>query len=275
VEREVVAGPSWIVHPLVLGEAEVPRVLDAFWSLVRDKSVVTVPILGWLLVPAHDADEPILVDTGFSDAERSMRVQRLGPHRMQPEWSLEAQLANHGLAVEDVDTVILTHLHYDHAGGCTQLPNARFVIQRRELQAAAAPVISPHLDFGGGALFYDRKDVADLIDPLWPRVELLEGDAEIFPGVRCILYSNTHTPGSQAVYVQTESGTAVILGDIARNVEMNIDQEIPPGLYYDLEATRRAMHRIKQDATFPLPSHDYEVVAKYGKGLPGEARVRS
>ena len=74
--------------------------------------------------------------------------------------------------------------------------------------------------------------------------------------------------------MQTESGIAIILGDIARNVEMNIDQGIPPGLYYDLEATRRAMHRIKQDATFPLPSHDYEVVAKYGKGLPGEARVR-
>jgi glyoxylase-like metal-dependent hydrolase (beta-lactamase superfamily II) len=151
------------------------------------------------------------------------------------------------------------------------LPNARFIVQRTELQAAAAPIVPPSLDFGGGALFYDRRDIAALIDPLWPRVDLIEGDAEILPGVQCILYANTHTPGSQAVYVQTAAGTAVILGDIARNVEMNIKQGIPPGLFYDLEAMRRAMLRIEHDATFALPSHDYDMVTKYADGLPKES----
>lgn len=268
------ADSNWTVHPLILGEAEVPKVLDAFWSLVRDKSVVTVPILAWLLIPDQDG-EPILVDTGFSDAERCIEVQRLGPHRTRPEWSLTAQLGNHGLSVEDVKTTILTHLHYDHAGQCTELPNARFIVQRTELQAAAAPVVSPNLDFGGGALFYDRRDVAVIVDPLWSRVDLLEGDEEIAPGVRCVLYADTHTPGSQAVYVQTVSGTAVLLGDIARNVEMNVSQGIPPGLYYDLEATRRAMRRIERDATFALPSHDYGMVEKYRDGLPGRTLVGS
>jgi glyoxylase-like metal-dependent hydrolase (beta-lactamase superfamily II) len=102
-------------------------------------------------------------------------------------------------------------------------------------------------------------------------VDLIEGDAEILPGVQCILYANTHTPGSQAVYVQTAAGTAVILGDIARNVEMNIKQGIPPGLFYDLEAMRRAMLRIEHDATFALPSHDYDMVTKYADGLPKES----
>lgn len=258
---------NWTVYPLLLGEADVPRVLDAFWSLSRDKSIVTVPVLAWLLMPV-EAGEPILVDTGFSNAERCMQVHGLGPHRSRPEWSLEAQLARHGLAVEQVGRVILTHLHYDHAGQCLALPNARFLVQRTELQAAAAPMAPASLDFGGGALFYDRRDIAALIDPLWPRVDLIEGDEEILPGVQCVLYANTHTPGSQAVYVQTASGTAIILGDIARNVEMNIRQGIPPGLFYDLEATRRAMLRIERDATFALPSHDYEMIAKYGEGLP-------
>ena len=99
-------------------------------------------------------------------------------------------------------------------------------------------------------------------------MDLIEGDKEILPGVHSVLYANTHTPGSQAVYVQTASGTAIILGDIARNVEMNIMQGIPPGLFYDLEATRRAMLRIERDATFALPSHDYEMVTKYADGLP-------
>jgi N-acyl homoserine lactone hydrolase len=258
---------NWTVYPLLLGEADVPRVLDAFCSLTRDQSIVTVPVLGWLLMPVEEG-QPILVDTGFSDAERCMYVQGLGPHRSRQEWSLEAQIARHGLTLDQVGIVILTHLHYDHAGQCRALPNARFIVQRTELQAAAAPMVASSLDFGGGALFYDRRDIAALIDPLWPRVDLIEGNEEILPGVQCVLYANTHTPGSQAVYVQTASGTAIILGDIARNVEMNIKQGIPPGLFYDLEATRRALLRIERDAAFALPSHDYNIVHTYADGLP-------
>ncbi|MFB4162296.1 N-acyl homoserine lactonase family protein [Alteribacillus sp. JSM 102045] len=257
---------KWKLYPLVVGEAVVGQVLDVFWSLTRDKSQVDVPIMAWLLMPL-DQGEPILVDTGFRDAERCQHVHGLGPHRTKPEWSLEQQLANHGLTPKDIKTVILTHLHYDHAGGCTQFSNAKFIIQRSELKAAAAPVVSPHLDFGGGALFYDRKDIAEIVDPLWSQVELLEGDEEIAPGVQCVLFSNTHTPGSQAVYVNTEVGTAVILGDIARKVDLNINQGIPPGLFYDLEATYRAMNKIKKEANVILPSHDYELVKKYENGL--------
>ncbi|MFC3340854.1 N-acyl homoserine lactonase family protein [Paenibacillus abyssi] len=260
---------DWRIYPLIVGEADVPQVLDAFWSLTREKSLVSVPIMAWLLMPMFEG-EPILVDTGFRDADRCMKIQGLGPHRMNPEWTLETQLSKHGLKPEDIKTVILTHLHYDHAGGCALLSHAKFIIQRTELQAAAAPMVSPQLDFGGGALFYDRKDIADLIDPLWPRVQLIEGDEEVAPGVTCVLFANTHTPGSQAVYVQTSRGNAVILGDIARKVDLNINKGIPPGLFYDLEATYRAMKQIKKDADFILPSHDYEEVRKYSKGLPSE-----
>ncbi len=260
---------NWTLHPLVLGEADVPKVLDAFWSLVRDKGIVTVPILAWLLRPDTDGD-PILVDTGFREAQRCMDVQHLGPHRSRPEWTLAAQLLPHGLTPDQVQTVLITHLHYDHVGQLELLPNARFVMQRTELQAAAAPIISKDLDFGGGALFYDRRDIAAIVDSLWPRVELLEGDEEIVPGVRCILFANTHTPGSQVVYVQTRAGVAAILGDLGRNVEMNIKQEIMPGLYYDLEATRRAMRRIHREVDFPLPSHDPDIPARYAAGLPSQ-----
>lgn len=257
---------NWTLHPLVLGEADVPKVLDAFWSLVRDKGTITVPVLAWLLRPVTDGD-PILVDTGFRDAQRCVDVQHLGPHRSQPEWTLEAQLDAHGIGLGDIHKVLLTHLHYDHAGQVELLLNARFVVQRTELMAAAAPMITPDLDFGGGALFYDRRDIAALVDPLWSRVQLIEGDEEVEPGVRCVLFANTHTPGSQVIYVQTKNGTAGILGDLGRNVEMNIKHGILPGLFYDLEATRRAMERIRREVAFPLPSHDPDLVARYAAGL--------
>lgn len=258
---------KWKVYPIVVGEAEVGKVLDVFWSLTTDHSKVTVPIMSWLLIPEGEGD-PILVDTGFRDAKRCQDVHGLGPHRTKSEWSLEQQLGKHGFALEDIKTVILTHLHYDHAGGCAQFSKAKFIIQRSELQAAAAPLAPMTLEIGGSSLFYDRKDIADLIDPLWNQVELIEGDVEIAPGVNCILFANTHTPGSQAVYVNTDSGTAIILGDIARNVALNVNQGIPPGLFYDLEATYRAMKKIKNDGDVILPSHDYSVVKQYENGLP-------
>src|SRR5262249_30229224 len=113
-----------------------------------------------------------------------------------------------------------------------------------------------------------RRDIAALVEPLWPRIDLLEGDAKVAPSVRCVLYANTHHPGSQAIYVQTTAGTAAIVADIARNVVGNIEQGIPPGLFYDLEATRRATQRIRQEAVFALPSHDYAIATHYADGLP-------
>ena len=92
------------------------------------------------------------------------------------------------------------------------------------------------LDIGGKDLFFDRKDVAGLVDDLWDRVDLLEGDREIFPGIHCVEYPNSHTPGSQCVYVETEDGMVSIVGDMVRKVELNVGRLIPPGLFYDLEA---------------------------------------
>lgn len=248
------------VHPLLLGEAEVGRALDVFWSLTKESSRVTVPVLAFLV---EGGRAPILVDTGMRDAIRAMDIHRLGPHRTSPEWSLESQLRRFGVSLSDVAAVILTHLHYDHAGACQQLARARFFVQRRELMEAAAPMGPRQLEIGSRELFYDRKDVAALVDELWDRVELLEGDVEPFPGIRCVLYEDSHTPGSQCVYVETAAGTCAIVGDIVRKVDVNVEKEIPPGLFYNLESIRRAILDIKRRAARILPAHDPALVASF------------
>lgn len=169
----------------------------------------------------------------------------------------------HDVRPEDIKYIILTHLHYDHVGRCEEFPNAQFVVQRKELKEAAAPKAPLELEIGGRALFYDRLDVAMFVDKLWNRLILLEGDEEIIPGVKCTLFENSHTPGSQAVYVETKKGTAIILGDIVRNVELNIEKQVPPGLYYDLRSMQKALARIKKDGRFFLPTHDYEIYHKH------------
>lgn len=241
------------VHPLMVGEAHVAAVLDVFWSLTKQTGKVAVPILAFLI---EGASEAILVDTGMRTPERAMEIHRLGPHRTKPDWTLEAQLATHGLSPADIGTVILTHMHYDHAGGCEKLPNARFVLQRRELEAAAAPMGPRGLEIGSRDLFFDRKDVAAIVDDLWDRVELIEGDVTLYPGIECVLYEDSHTPGSQCVYVDEEVGVVGLVGDMVRKVDINIGKGIPPGIYYDLEAMLRAMEDIGRRADVVYPGHD-------------------
>jgi glyoxylase-like metal-dependent hydrolase (beta-lactamase superfamily II) len=237
----------------MVGEAQVAAVLDVFWSLTPVTGTLTVPILAFLI---EGGPEPILVDTGMRSPQRAMEIHRLGPHRETPEWTLEAQLANHDLGLGDIGTVILTHMHYDHAGGCQKLPNARFVLQRRELEAAAAPIGPQHLEIGGREMFFDRKDVAAMVDELWDRVELIEGDRQLFSGINCVLYEDSHTPGSQCVYVDTDDGVVGMVGDMVRKVDLNIEQGIPPGIFYDLEAMLRAMADIRERADLVYPGHD-------------------
>lgn len=250
---------TYSIRPLLLGEAEVPNILDVFWSLSTDRSRSTVPILGFLILGAPNG--PIVVDCGMRDPKRAIDVHRLGPHSCAPEQTLAAQLSKHDVKPEDVNTLILTHLHYDHAGGCAQLPNARIIIQRTELMAAAAPMGPASLAIGGKSLFYDRVDIAELIDPLWDRVDLIEGDIELYPGLNCVLYESTHTPGHQCIYVKTQVGTAAIVGDIARKVDLNINQAVPPGIYYNLEAMRRALSDIARRSDRILPTHDWNTLS--------------
>jgi glyoxylase-like metal-dependent hydrolase (beta-lactamase superfamily II) len=238
--------------------------LDVFWSLSLDQERSSVPILAFLLLGADEG--PIVVDCGMRDPRRAMEIHRLGPHTTTPDQTMIAQLARHKVRPEDVSTLILTHLHYDHAGGCALLPNARIIIQRTELMAAAAPMGPAALPIGGKGLFYDRADVAELVDALWDRVLLIEGNCTLVPGIECVLYANTHTPGHQCIYVETEIGTAAIVGDIARKIDLNIRQLIPPGIYYDLEATRRALADIARRSDRILPTHDWDTMAQANIG---------
>ncbi len=249
---------SYRVTPLLLGDAVVPDVLDVFWSLTKARGASSVPILAFLIEGTPDG--PLLIDTGMRSAERAQEVHGLGPHNVADDQTIPTQLAKHGYAPEDIKHVHLTHLHYDHAGGCNLLPNARFVLQRTELMAAAAPMGPEQLDIGGKGLFFDRADVADLVDPLWSRVDLMEGDYEPYPGIRCVLYANSHTPGHQCIYVETADGIVAIIGDIARKLDLNIEQEIMPGIYYDLDSMRRALIDIKSKADTILPTHDWNVL---------------
>ena len=139
------------------------------------------------------------------------------------------------------------------------MPEARILVQRRELQYAAAPLFP--------VAFFDRTDIAALIGPLWERVELLDGERQLFDGVRTV-HTGGHTPGHQMVYVDTPRGRAIITGDAAYVADLNVGAQLPSGYWVDLAEATAALRRIAADSHgIVLPMHDRSVYERYPQGI--------
>ncbi|WP_214410077.1 MBL fold metallo-hydrolase [Sphaerisporangium fuscum] len=136
----------------------------------------------------------VLVDTGVGATDSPASTWAPVP------GTLLGELARVGVAPGDVDTVVLTHLHSDHAGGAVvdgvpAFPNARHVIQRAEVEWVGS---------GGPNPILER-----VLRPLTGMVDAVDGEAEVIPGVRAILAPG-HTPGHQVV----EIGRLTLTGDL-------------------------------------------------------------
>lgn len=150
----------------------------------------------------------VLVDSGIGAARRDARfAERVA---LEPGPGLPAELGRLGLAPADVTHVVLTHLHFDHAGGLATaeapaapaFPNARVVVQRGELEDAAADCPLCRASY-----------VAADLDAVRDRLLVIEGDPELVPGVR-LVRTGGHTRAHQVVRVEGPDGEAVVWGDL-------------------------------------------------------------
>ncbi|MCH7686984.1 MAG: MBL fold metallo-hydrolase, partial [Planctomycetes bacterium] len=153
----------------------------------------------------------ILVDTGYGSkfTEKQRKI-----FESQEGDPLVENLQSAGLSVEDIDTVILSHLHFDHAGGATQqnedgtltptFPNAEYVAQRLEWVTATAGF--PELR---GA--YPQDNLLPLKDS--GQLRLVDGNVELVPGIRAVV-TGGHTKGHSAIVIESDGETAVYLGDL-------------------------------------------------------------
>jgi glyoxylase-like metal-dependent hydrolase (beta-lactamase superfamily II) len=165
----------------------------------------------------RSADRTILVDTGFAD--RTVH-DRLTAKYGQTRWCAPVDaLARVGVPPEEVDTILLTHNHFDHAGCVDAFPAAHVWIQRREIESYLAAAARP-----GRFEFLTRSCQTDLPERLSARPStLVDGAAEVAPGLELRPAHDTHTAGSQLVVVTNEAdGTWVFAGDNVYSYE-NLD----------------------------------------------------
>jgi glyoxylase-like metal-dependent hydrolase (beta-lactamase superfamily II) len=231
------------VHVLCNGHWEAPGTVIYLHPYGRHDPVPIAQNFFVVRGPGHLA----LVDTGIDEVGR-------------PTSEL---LVEHGIRPEDVDTLILTHLHFDHYLNARLFPRARIVVNRNEWEY----VMSPRSRRATPRVGFPREVFGWLAGEAWDRLNLVEGDTDVVPGIR-VLETGGHSPGHQMVVVDTAAGSVVIPGDEIY-VYANLEEDIPIGYYHDFERVSRAMDLIGEIGGAVLPAHDAEVARRHPSGVIG------
>jgi len=196
----------------------------------------------------RDGHPPLIVDTGFGEDAAVARGRTI---TRTVNDGLRAAGIDH-LLVEDV---ILTHLHYDHAGSLGTFPNARFHVQDAEMAFAT----SRHVCEREVRAPFDGEPVAQLVRKLYAdHVVFHAGDEEFAPGISLRL-CNGHTAGLMVVCCETARGTVVLASDAA-HLYANLARKIPFPIFVDEADYARAQARVMELAEGSLdhviPGHD-------------------
>lgn len=233
----------------------------ALWSRMTDTAEDnTIPLQCNCLL-LEDGDRRVLVETGngekWSDKERAI-------YHLERRTVVDA-LAERDLDPGDIDEVVLTHLHFDHAGGLTRwapdgvtpmptFPNARIHVQEREWRDADA-----------NRAVMTRTYLRSHLDPVADAMELLDGEQTVTDGIR-VMPVPGHTWGQQAVIIESTDGTLCFPGDVMPTVNhagdaFNMGYDIEP--YTNMLTKRSLLERAAGEGWTIVLDHE-----------PGEPAVR-
>ena len=160
-----------------------------------------------------------------------------------------------------MEDVVITHLHYDHAGNLQDFPQARFHLQDAEIAYATGRLMRHDMLRHA----YDVEDVVAMVRRVYAgRVVFHDGEAEIAPGISLHRIGG-HTKGLQAVRVATARGKVVLASD-ATHFYANIRGRDPFPIVVDVAAMLEGYETLERLADSPdhiVPGHDPEVMRRY------------
>jgi glyoxylase-like metal-dependent hydrolase (beta-lactamase superfamily II) len=219
------------------GESDEEQRMDFFFWVVRNR------------------DNVVVVDTGFS-AESGARRKRT----MLCEPA--AALARIGVDPDTVETVVVTHGHYDHTGNLGLFPKSRIMIAEEELAFWGSP-IARRRQFDEHA---ERSDL-DFIVRAQDKgaVTVVRGSAELMPGL-WVTTVGGHCPGQMVVTVDCSEGPVILASDAVHLYEeIELDRPFSvisnlPAMYATFDLLRR---NVAEDRAVVVPGHDPLVTSRF------------
>jgi N-acyl homoserine lactone hydrolase len=212
------------------------------WRLLASKTLGIECKMVTYIWYLEGSNPKTIVDAGVNPA----------PPAFEEIQTPEAGLAKLGLKPDDIEIVIVTHLHLDHIEKAKLFKNAKFVIQKKEFNYALHPrSIGP---FG----YVKNKKLIESLN-----VELVDGEKEIIPGVTVFLTPG-HSLGGQSIEINTKAGKAIITGFCSRFETFDPPPEAKgegwevslPLHHWDVWQMYQSVLKVKRRADIIIPNHD-------------------
>jgi len=207
----------------------------------------------------RSAERTIVVDVGYGREEGERRGRTF--LRCPTEG-----LGLLGIEAREIEDVIITHMHYDHAGNLSLFPNARFHVQDSEIGYVTGRAMTHEALRHSFAL----DDVLDMVRLVYgDRVVFHEGDEPIAPGVT-VHHIGGHTRGLQSVRVDTARGQVVLASDASHYYE-NVEEEVTFSTVENIFLMHEGFRKLRALAPSPahlVPGHDPQVLRRYQAPSP-------
>lgn len=242
--------------PLLIGKHRHEKALS---TRNRGRGIfIEAPIAAYLIETSNGR---VLYDTGCDFSKIDCPQKRayyygnknlpFDPPDMFEEQRLPYHLARLGLTPSEVDVVVLSHLHFDHAGGLKDVHHAEVHVHARELEAAQACADEAYFP-------------EDFTGPF--RWKEMRGDCEFVPGL-CAIETPGHTAGHMSLYIEFAHGRPILLCGDAADLRENLEEEVAPGVCWRddeqlaLQSIRKLKHIAREEQAHLWPGHDAEFFA--------------
>ena len=218
------------------------------WRLLSSKTLGVECRVGTYIWYIEGSNPKTIVDAGVNPA----------PPLFEEIQTPEAGLAKLGLKPDDIEIVIVTHLHLDHIENANIFKNAKFIVQKKELNYALHP-----LPIGPFGYIKNRS----LIESM--NFEVVDGEKEIIPGV-VVFLTPGHTLGGQSVEINTKAGKAIITGFCCHLETFNPPPEAKdegwevslPLHHWNVWQMYQSVLKVKRRADIIIPNHDPSFITR-------------
>ena len=256
---------DYSIWPLAYCQSDMPIDFVAGSGLFSNAGTVRLPMIYTLVVGGEVGGKQhvALVDCGFRNDYWLTRYAF-------SSWAdPSAVLGRVGFKPEDVDVILVTHMHFDHVGNFEAFPNAKLYIQLDEYLGWSDAVCAAHQHETEEerAWILSSFDPQDLIRAAQGvsegHVRFIRGHEEVLPGITAHLAKESHTFGTQWFLVQTRNGPFAVVGDTVYWYS-NIERMWPPGYgqgntFNQIRAYREIRDVLKNKFERLVPGHDPQI----------------